>query len=301
MGDNLILSRNENSQKLSLRYYFDWQSLENFNYNFDKNGIPRVDYGGKIGLRYNAITTAQYGLFRLQQVENHSSEQDLQIALLCADWLVANLRKHRGVNAWVYDFDLDFYGLKAPWVSGMAQGEGISLLLRAHQLNGNFEYLDAAKLAFSAFRTDVTESGVRDYLQDGTVIYEEFPTNPPSHVLNGHIFALLGIYDYGKYFGDAEAKQLFQDAYIGLAKNLHHWDIGFWCFYDLHPTHRLASRMYMKVHVQLLTILYKFTGRSEFQHTANRWRYYLRNPAFNALWACVKVIEKIRMFYWSRN
>jgi len=285
---------NDNQQKLSQSYYFDWQGLEDFNYNFDGNGIPRVEYGGEIGLRYNAITAAQYGLYKLQRFETESQEQDLGTAMCCADWLVENLQEFRGGYAWVYDFDLDFYGPQAPWISGMAQGEGISLLLRASQISGKSEYTEAAKLAFSTFAMDAAEGGVCDYLPDGTIIFEEYPTNPASHVLNGHIYALLGVYDYAQFFSDEKVKRLFHNTCSGLAKNLHRWDIGFWCFYDLHPKHRLASRMYLKVHVQLLEILYDLTGCSEFREKAHRWRYYLRNPAYNVLWAIVKVVEKIR-------
>ena len=292
---------NINMQKLPLSYYFNWTGIEAFHYNFDTRGIPRVDYGGKIGLRYNPITTAQYGLYRLHCFDEKDEEQDLQAAVQCADWLVENLQESGSVHAWIYDFDLNWYGPKAPWISGMAQGEGISLLLRINQLLGKQEYLDTAKRAFQPFTVGVADGGVRDYLSEETIIFEEFPTEPPSHVLNGHIFALLGVYDYGMAFEDPEAQKLFQDACIGLAKNLFRWDCGFWCLYDLHPTHRLASRMYMKVHIQLLNILYDLSNQTEFQQTAIRWNNYLRNPAFQARWAGTKVIEKIRLFHRNRS
>ena len=52
---------------LPLAYYIDWTGLEDFNYDFDEAGLPRYGYGGGIGLKYNAITMAQWGLFDLQE------------------------------------------------------------------------------------------------------------------------------------------------------------------------------------------------------------------------------------------
>ena len=288
-------------QKLDPIYYFNWHGLENFDYDFDDNGIPKVNYSGKIGLRYNAITTAQYGLSRLQRYTDTNEEKDLLAAIRCADWLVENLQEHRSGHAWVYDFDLDFYGPKAPWISGMAQGEGISLLLRIQQIDHKKQYSNSAKLAFSPFLKKVPDGGVQTNLPDGTIIFEEFPNDPPSHVLNGHIFALLGIFDYAQFFCNSEAMEIFNEACDGLLKNLNRWDTGYWCRYDLHPTRRLASKMYMKVHVQLLEILYGLTKAFEFRNTANRWRKHLENPLLNALWFGSKVIEKIRLLTYKRD
>ena len=99
---------NKNPQKLPLSYYFNWQGLESFDYYFDENGIPLVDYGSEIGLRYNAITTAQYGLYNLQQFEAENKKQYSQVALQCADWLIDNLQGFHSIHAWIFDFDLDF-------------------------------------------------------------------------------------------------------------------------------------------------------------------------------------------------
>ena len=211
---------------LSNSYYFDWRGVETFRYIFDNQGLPLVNYGKKIGLKYNPITIAQYGLSRLRYYQKMTSQSDLEIVKACADWLVANLDDYRNTRAFVYDFELDFYGPKAPWISGMAQGEGISFLLRSFQLLGNEEYLKCAKLAFSPFLTHVKQGGVQDNLSDGTIIFEEYPTDPPSHVLNGHIYALLGVYDYATFFQDDISGNLFLQAWKGLANNLEKWDTG---------------------------------------------------------------------------
>ena len=146
----------------------------------------------------------------------------------------------------------------------------------------------------------VSEGGVTACFPDGSLIFEEFPTNPPSLVLNGYIFALLGIFDYATFWKNSEAKGLFQVAIRGLINNLHRYDTGYWNLYDLHPTRRLASPMYLKVHVQLLRILANLTGEAVFQETAEKWQKYLPSPICRFRWLTGKVLEKIRLRFGKR-
>jgi len=81
----------------------------------------------------------------------------------------------------------------------------------------------------------------------------------------------------------------------GLINNLHRYDTGYWNLYDLHPTRRLASSMYLKVHVQLLRILANLTEEQFFQETAEKWQKYLPNPVSRFRWLTGKVLEKIRL------
>ncbi|MFQ5824194.1 MAG: D-glucuronyl C5-epimerase family protein [bacterium] len=282
---------------ISLMYPFNWDGLENFSYPVDENGIPQINMGKKIGLRYNPITIAQYGLFNLQKYSRNKEEDFLCIVQKSARWLDDNFQNWKGnIGAWVYDFDMDFYGPKAPWISGMAQGQGISLLLRVFQILPEERILEITQRAFQAFLHPISEGGVVSCFPDGSPVFEEFPTAPPSQVLNGHIFALLGIYDFGEFWNDKTAKELFQVAVKGLKKNFFRYDTGYWNLYDLHPTHRLASPMYMKVHVQLLTILAELTGDAFFQKIAINCKNYLTNPICRFRWLMGKSVEKIRLW-----
>ncbi len=282
-------------RQISISYPFIWDGLENFDYPFDDNGIPRVYMGKKFGLQYNHVTTVQYGLWNLQQYSENKNEKYLHNVQKIVHWLVDNFKTwQNGTSAWIYDYDLDFYRLKAPWISGMAQGQGISLLLRYCRLISEERLLEITKEAFQVFLNPVARGGVVSHFPDGSLVFEEFPTNPPSLVLNGHVFALLGIYDYSVFWQDKTAKELFQAAVNGLKNNLNRYDTGFWNFYDLHPTRRLASLMYVKVHVQLLHILASLTEEPFFKDVADRWHKYLTNPYCRFRWMLGKVTEKVR-------
>ncbi len=134
------------------------------------------------------------------QIENHvlrSAFHVPQSAIACADWLVENLvENQQGVKVWMHRFDWPYFQLlKAPWYSGLAQGQGISLLLRVWRLTGDERYLDAAVNAFEAMTIPTTDGGVQFVDEDGDVWLEEYITAPPTHILNGFIWGLWGVRD----------------------------------------------------------------------------------------------------------
>jgi heparosan-N-sulfate-glucuronate 5-epimerase len=278
-------------------YYFDWKGLEDFkSYSYDDGGLPLVDYGKKIGLRYNAITVSQFGLYLLQQYTETGEKPLKDRAIVCTDWLVEQARPwQQDILAWVYDFDLPFYRLRAPWTSAMAQGEAISLLLRAFAINREEKYLACSKGAFRAFCHSVAEGGVCDRLPNSDLVFEEYPSDPPSHVLNGFIFALLGVYDYALFFEEKEAKLLLNEALRSLEKNLHLWFTGSWSRYDLHPTGRLASKMYHRLHVRQLYTLADLFHIGFFKNTAVQWQRVGGNPVNRMKWFLAKANEKLRL------
>lgn len=277
-------------------YPFRWEGLEDFDYPLDQNGVPQVDMGLSLGLQYNPVTIAQYGLWQLQKFAESRADEHKAAAGACVEWFLQNYQVWRSdIGGWVFQYDLDLYGPKAPWISGMAQGEAISLLLRFNQVAPVANVKEITEGAFKAFLNPVAEGGVVAHFPDGSLVFEEYTTEVPSLVLNGHIFALLGIHDYATYWREKAAQDLLEVAASGLLRNLHLYDTGYWNLYDLHPTRRLASRMYLKVHVQLLRILAELTGETPFLDTAEKWQSYLTNPLSNLRWFLGKIIEKIRL------
>lgn len=170
------------------------------------------------------------------------------------------------------------YDLPPGWISGMAQGEGASLLVRLYRESGEEAFAEAAVRALDLLERPVPEGGVCRELGGGP-LPEEYPTDPPSHVLNGAIFAAWGWYDVGLALDDRRARAGFEAVAATLADNLHRWDLGYGSRYDLYP-HRLvhiAAPWYHRLHVDQLEVLATMTGRPEFVETAARWRGYARS------------------------
>lgn len=249
---------------------------------YDGAGIPMLNYHGAIGLQYNPIAVAQWGLGNLNAFLETGREERLSRALTAADWLVVNLEGNRhGVPVWHHQFDWEYRArLRAPWYSALAQGQGISLLARVSRVTRQAEYWEAAERAFLAFVTDVRDGGVTIWTPEGDVWFEEYIVDPPSHILNGFMWATWGVYDYMLLTGKRAAEELFSAATRTLLRHLARYDVGYWSLYELSPTRlpMLASPFYHRLHVVQLEVMYRLTGEGAFMERARRWAAYARDP-----------------------
>ena len=286
-----------NKGKPAWVYPFDFSPTENFSdYRRDEHGVPTVFYPHLQQWVYNPITIAQFGLAQLSHFADRREEAAAASARAAADWLASNLEEWRpGLHAWVYRFDLPFYGPQAPWISAMAQGQGISLLLRAQQLFPRAIYEEASRRAVQAFYQTQDEGGVARAFPDGSLAFEEYTTAEPSLVLNGMLFALLGLHDYAEYFHDTLAQQRFDAAVAGVKANLSRYDTGYWNRYDLHRSRRLTSPDYIRIHVQLLRLFAGLVPDDSFAGVAQKWENYLGDPLCRARYVAAKCLEKIRL------
>ncbi len=285
------------SNKLKLAYPFDFAPTGEFEiFPRDPQGIPMVHYPHLQRHVYNPITIAQYGLHQASLFGRTNMSKPGAEARRMADWLVENLAVwRRDLAAWVFHFDLPFYGPKRPWISALAQGQAISLLLRANQIRCNEAYEEACQRAVRVFYHTIPQGGVVRNFPDDAMAFEEYPTAEPSLVLNGMLFALLGLHDHAEYFNDARAKTCFKAGVLGVKKNLHLYDTGYWNLYDLHRSRRLASPMYVDIHVRLLKIFANLTGDEVFADTARKWQGYLKGFISRTRFYGGKAIEKVRL------
>jgi hypothetical protein len=167
------------------------------------------------------------------------------------------------------------FALRPPWISAMAQGEGASLLVRIFQETGEERYAEAARRALLPLSVDSVDGGVRARLY-GRPFPEEYPTQPPSFVLNGGIFTLWGLRDVGVALNDDSTSAVFEEAVDTLAENLHRWDLGYWSRYDLfaHPVINVASSFYHDLHINQLRAMHRLVPRPQLAETAERWERY---------------------------
>lgn len=267
-------------------YYLDLSKSDHIYDLMDKRGIPLSDYdrlfrgnalanGERIyGVHYTPVTIAQYGLDNLSRYYATEDPEFCSRFLRQAKWLLENLEAtSRGFGVWLHRFEFPIYRLKPAWVSAMAQGQGMSVLLRAYQLTNDQKYLDAASQAFGSFQYDIGEGGVCTHDDEGNLWLEEFPTRPPSRVLNGFIFALWGVMDLYRVTGDSKARDVWQSGLHTLKTNLHRYERVFWSCYDL-LRRTISSLGYHQLHVLQLDVLSQLTGEPTFAEYAQRWQAY---------------------------
>jgi uncharacterized protein YyaL (SSP411 family) len=131
--------------------------------------VPRDAYGVRMysidgKLFDHPVAQASDGLDALNSYRLSEDRRYLDRALADADRLVN--RKVVSDGAWYYPYPFDFalHGnlddmMVAPWFSGMAQGEALSLFVRLHQTTGAAEWRTAADATFASFSTPQSATG----------------------------------------------------------------------------------------------------------------------------------------------
>jgi heparosan-N-sulfate-glucuronate 5-epimerase len=261
-------------------YYMPFRQKADYSGHYDAAGIPMLDYHGVIGLQYNPIAIAQWGLANYNLSCETGDEARHQKMLKAATWLAVNLEKNpRGLWVWNHHFDWDYRDtLKAPWYSGLAQGQGISLLVRAYAKTKDERYKSAAEKAFVALTRPITEGGVLFNDEANNLWIEEYLVDPPTHILNGFMWTLWGVHDFWLATGDVSAKTIFDRGTKTLVDNLASFDTGYWSLYEQSGTRlkMLASPFYHRLHIVQLRVMSTITGDAGFAATADRWEHYAR-------------------------
>jgi hypothetical protein len=264
-------------------YYMVFREKSDYPGHYDSGGIPMLDYHGAIGLQHNPIAIAQWGLANYNRFCETGDESRMQKTIKAADWLCTNLEQNsHGLWVWNHHFDWEYRDtLKAPWYSGLAQGQGVSLLLRAHAHADNEKYLQAAERAFIPLTRLVTVGGVLIEDEEKNLWIEEYLVDPPTHILNGFVWALWGVFDYGLVRGDAAAKDVFERGVRTLIHNLSRYDTGYWSLYEQSRTRlkMLASPFYHRLHIVQLRVMARLTGHNLFNEVADRWERYTQSGA----------------------
>lgn len=243
--------------------------------------VPKyyVDSGEEI---FFSIGIFQYGLGAYDLYLQTGQQQYLDKLIACADWAVANQEPNGAWDTFSYQNPEHPY-------SSMAQGEGISLLLRALIATKDEKYFKAATLAKEYMLIPLEDGGTTGYDGEDVVLYED--TEDPV-ILNGWIFSLWGIYDYWKYTKDAPTGDILDRTVRTLVRQLDDFDIKYWSKYD--AGNRICSPFYHELHIAQLRVMHDLFGNRDFLDTANKWETY-QNSFWKSKKAFLcKAIQKIK-------
>lgn len=294
----------ENEDLVTLRAYpQNYEAKIGLIHTVDNKGVIMLDYKGNLGLQYNPNAIAQLALGYYDRILRGDDYQKDFITQ--ATYFLDHGRLiEDDIFLWEYNFPFEMRNyLSAPWRSALAQGQGISVCLRAYGINKDERYIDAALRAFKSFRYNAHEhnGGVLDN-SNGYTWLEEYIVMPPNHVLNGFIWALWGVRDYAVFFDDAYAWDLWHSCIKTLKENLHHYDIGFWTTYDLaklnsckQPT-MPSSIYYQKLHTVQMRAMYLLTKEPLFAYYEKRWDAQRKNSVNRLLSQVWKAYFKLRWF-----
>jgi heparosan-N-sulfate-glucuronate 5-epimerase len=175
---------------------------------------------------------------------------------------------------WPYHVSAPKYNVGPPLYSALAQGQVASTFVRAYLVTADSRY---AEIALRAVEPLVQEAGSDLVSLTGAgPVLEEHPSNPPSHILNGWIYGLWGLWDVALGIGDDAARRTYHASLACLRQMLDRYDIGWWTRYSLYPhlLPDLAKPFYHRLHIDQVEVLYRLTGFEEFGRAARRWRGY---------------------------
>jgi hypothetical protein len=266
----------------------------------DDMGVPIADYGyiqGEyVGPKRYPITISNIALAYYSLAANSNdtnlrtmryfdaftaspSNNSLYIFLANANWLRDNANSYGNYSVFDHTFTLPYppYTIHPPWRSAMAQGLAIDVLSKAYNITSDTEYLDSAKKLLNAFFVDVKDGGVSyipQDLDDGW--WYELLANDQGiepRILNGHMFALLGVYSYYNITHDPSAKFIFDKGILALKQNLPKYDAkDGYSYYDI--SKKLSQLFYHRVVVQQLQDLYDITKEPILMTYYDKWVDY---------------------------
>jgi glycosyltransferase involved in cell wall biosynthesis len=231
------------------------------------------------------IVVAQYALACWNSYVANGEGQSKKAFLGAALWLVGRAR-HLGSDAigWPLTYAHPLYCTKGSWLSAVAQGGGLSVLVRAYQLTGDRLFLKTANRAARTFELDILDGGVCTPVGAGGLFFEEAAVYPAAHTLHGCVFALLGLCDYVSITGNPHTQRSIEQGEATLHSVFDEFDLGFWTRADL-LRRDLATPTELAQQTALLRALAGCRKCLHCEERALLWQRYQRNPLLRLRYA----------------
>jgi heparosan-N-sulfate-glucuronate 5-epimerase len=221
----------------------------------DEAGIPLRRYPGPLGDQYLFSQIACYALAHWNRFRLTGAADSRDTFLRVTRWLAAFEDGRFGHH-------FPVAGMAVPWISCISQGEAASALSRAYLLTGDRLFLQQAGKAIGWLRRPVEDGGLLSRLPDGRPFLEEYPGTVYRHVLNGCLYAMVGLYDTLRLHPEDQAlADLFAALVDAVGTNIEAWNIDGWSTYD-YPVEADAPRNLNTMTYQILqSALLRYLGR----------------------------------------
>lgn len=183
--------------------------------------------------------------------------------------------EYHGAYFYPVPFDFPLHGneqetMIAPWYCGIINGRILSIFARLYMVTGKEEYQKAAQKTYQSFLLlDNSEEYWITYEdENGYFWIEEYPWDPPTHVLNGFVVGIFGLYDYYLITKDDLSKHVLQASLTTLRFYIEKYrkrgELSFYCL-----AHKVQSLEYLKQHILFMNHVYDITGDKFFKAMAD--------------------------------
>jgi hypothetical protein len=222
-------------------------------HHLDKNGIivAYLPDGKEVYNVFEIATQAMEGEKVLGFIKNNNKtknvipfvpreEEDGKLSdmqVLALRWLENNGKKIEDGLIWEYKFDNAYNDVqvKAPWPSAFGQAHVIKAFLSAYKETKQEKYKELAIKTAYTYDIPIKKGGFKSILQDGSVFFEEVPTEKPTHILNGHMISTVALLELTRITDNKKIKRLASQGLETIKKYIDLYDTGYWSKYDLNP------------------------------------------------------------------
>lgn len=215
-----------------------------------RNALDKDHYLKLPYKKIHPVSTATWALYNYQEYVKTNSDifrdEFLSTAEALRRCLVPlELADRSEIGLVYYNFDWNYResAIKKPWLSGMAQGMFISVMLRAYRVTSQPRYLQAAELAFNSlikpspvFGQLISSLGDEMWVQEYPPIHISGDRVAPSNVLNGGLIGAFGIYEYLAFTQSHDLQPIMGRIIRFLESHLKDYDLR-----DIGPSYGLLS------------------------------------------------------------
>lgn len=259
-------------------YFNDLTSKTRHRGLYDRDGLPLLTESRGRPF-YHPVVICQWGLGHYDLFLLSGQEVHLALFTRAAEWLIRNqdpeggwtcfdLGTARPVAAVRTGVPYGWHSATSPY-SALAQGEAVSLLVRASEISRRREFSDAARAAWRLMTLPEDAGGVCSHSSRGPR-FLEVPGKGNVPILNGWIFAMFGVWDFWLCTKELGALEFFDQCYVSLAMHLADFDLTWWSAYDLDG--HVAKPFYHHLHVAQLSALCAIRGDAAVSAIAARWK-----------------------------
>lgn len=255
---------------------------------FDEMGLPlNIVINGDLAHHVTTMCSFCFGNWEL--FLESGDEKYAEPIIKTADYFLSKARYHepdRATILWYFD-KTETDGKNC----AMDQGEAISVLVRAWCITDELRYLKLASDISSSFLYTLDKKGVA-----GKITGTEDPWYLESEkfILNGHIYALIGLWELWRASGKQEHYSIFKTGYDSVVRHISLFDKKYWSIYMLEDRKYMASIMYHNLHICQLRILNQIENHSTLVIYADKFERLAGNPVYRLLSGYNLFSSKIR-------
>lgn len=240
----------------------------------DSNGIPFVYYapenGISAGTKYNPTIVANYALKYYDALHNDTTTR--KYFFNCVQYLENNFTLKNNAALYYFNWQQPWYPeVKGAFTSGMTSGRTIDVFTKAFTLTNDSNYLQLAQKLVRGFYITIQDSGFT-YKENNAWWFEEIatPHTTTPHILDGHIFGILGLQEYDKLTNNDSTKYLIDKGLTALKNKLPFYDAGNGAIYYDNKKD-IADKKYQHILTAQMQQLWKNTNDSTYLHYYNKW------------------------------